>query len=203
MGYVQEWQGILANLDSKNPVLDGSTENFVTFHIGELGFIMERHHFYAAIYRQQSTGLSLTGNARTVPYIHELLNFEDRNVVMFNLDELLMDLFHLTDPGSIRVAIIAGLGIFGEECRDVITGMLGDSYGGCAGDALAFRISSDGAIHGMAFSELRLLPVGLRDFLAAKGIMACRFVGESIEYLIDPAVLALPSLSGPAMEVES
>jgi hypothetical protein len=192
----------LANLDSKDPVLDGSTENFVTFHIGELGFIMERRHFYAAIYRHQSTGLSLSGNVHTTPYIHELLNFDDRNVVMFNLDELLMDLFHLTDPGSIRVAIIAGLGVFGEECRDVVAGLLDASYAGCAGDALAFRISSDGAIRGMAFSELRLLPAGLRDCLAAKGILACRFVGESIEYLIDPAVLALPSLSGPAMEVE-
>jgi len=193
----------LANHDPEDPALAGSAENFITFHIGEMGFIMERRHFYAAIYRHQSTELSLAGAARTIPYIHELLNFENRNVVMFNLDELLMDLFHLAESGSIRVAIIAGLGIFDERHRDVVAGMLDGRYGGCAGNALAFRISGDGLIQELAWRELRLLPAGLRSFLAARGVMACRFVGEGLEYVIDPAVLALPSLSGPATEVES
>jgi len=193
----------LANLDPKDPVPAGSTENFVSFHIGELGFIMERRHFHAAIYRHQSTDLSLTSGPRSMPYIHELLNFENRKVVMFNLDELLMELFHLAEPGSIRVAIIAGLGIFGEKYRDVVTGMLDSRYGDCAGNALAFRIGSDGAIQGIAWSELRLLPAGLRTFLSARGIMGCRFVGEGMEYILDPAVLALPSLTSPALEVQS
>lgn len=193
----------MANLDSPDPVQSESREKFVTFHIGEAGFIMERRHFYAAIYRHQSADLSLAVNARAVPYIHEELNFENRNLVMFNLDELLMDLFHLTDPGSIRVAIIANLDIFGDQHKEGIAGILGNNFAGCAGDALAFRISSDGAIRGIAWTELKLLPAGLRSFLAARGIAACRFVGEGIEFVIDPAVLALPSLSSPALEVQS
>jgi len=193
----------LAPLEPKDPAASRSTENFITFHVGELGFIMERRHFYAAIYRHQSTDLSLAGEVRSVPYIHEILNFENRNVVMFNLDELLMDLFHLDDPGSIRVAIIAGLGIFGEQHREVLAGMLESNFSGCAGDALAFRISSDGAIHQIAWSELKLLPSGLRSFLSVRGIMACRFIGGNIEYVIDPAIAVLPSLSSPALEVQS
>ena len=193
----------MANLDSPDPVQSESREKFVTFHIGEAGFIMERRHFYAAIYRHQSTDLSRTDNARTVPYIHEVLNFENRNLVMFNLDALLMNLFHLTDPESIRVAIIANLEIFGDQHKEDVAGVLENNFPGCAGDALAFRISSDGAIRGIPWSELKLLPAGLRSFLAARGIAACRFVGEGIEFVIDPAVLAFPNLSSPELEVQS
>ncbi len=203
MAYAREWQGILANLDSIKTVPTGSSENFISFHIGELGFIMERRHFYAAIYRHQSTDPSLTSGSRSVPYIRELLNFDNRNVVMFNLDELLMDLFHLTDPGTIHVAIIAGLQIFDDGPRNSVAGMLHDKYADCAGDALAFRISSDGAIRGIAWNEMRLLPSGLRSFLAARGIMACRFSGAGMEFVIDPAVLAMSGLSSPATEVQS
>lgn len=193
----------MAILDPKDPVPAGSTENFVSFHIDELGFIMERRHFYAAIYRHQSMDLNLASGSSSMPYILELLNFENRTVVMFNLDELLMDLFHLSDPETIRVAIIAKLQIFDEGQRDTVASMLNESYEGCAGDALAFRISSDGAIRGIAWSDLKLLPAGLRAFLSARGIMACRLVGEGMEFVIDPAVLALPSLSSPAVEVQS
>jgi hypothetical protein len=203
MAYAQEWQGILANLDATDPLQAGSSENFISFHLGDLGFIMERRHFYAAIYRHQSTDPSLAENAFSVPYIHEVLNFENRKVVMFNLDELLTELFHLDDDDTIKVAIIAGLGIFGGEHSSIVAGLLEKGYEGCAGDALAFRISSDGGIRGIALSELRVLPAGLRSFLAARGIVACRVSEDGMEYVIDPAVLAMPSLSSPIAEVQS
>jgi len=193
----------LANLDPGDPASSGAAENFVTFHIDGVGFIMERRHFYAAIYRRQSTDLSRSSGSRSVPYIHEVLNFENRQVVMFNLDELLMDLFHLNDSGTIKVAIIAGLQIFDEGHRDSVVGMLADNFEACAGDAFAFRISSDGAIRGMDWGDLKLLPAGLRNFLSARGLMACRFVGDGMEFVIDPGVLVFPSLSNPALEVQS
>ena len=203
MVYARDWQGILASLDFTNPVPAGPAEKFITFHLGRTGFIMERHHFYAAIYRNQSRNLNQADQARSLPYMSEVLNFDNSDVVMFNLDELLMDLFKLDDMGTIKVAIMAGLAVFAEGPRTAVTRMLASRFEGCVNDTIAFRISGDWAINMLDWACLRLLPAGIRDFLANRGILACHFAGDSIEYVIDPAVLALPSLASQVGEVES
>ncbi len=179
-------------------------ENFVSFHLDSLGFVMERAHFYAAIHRDKPKELDTAASLALCPYLRELLPFEGRKVVMFNLDELLRERFHLVEQATIKVALIAGLDLFGSEGAALVAGFLHEHFPDCAGDALAFRVGGDGAIREIAYKDFRLLPQGLNAALAAHGLSACRFIDDKIEYVIDPARLALqylsPTLEAPTME---
>jgi len=199
---------ILAPPENTETTAGGNGENFVSFHLGELGFVMERAHFYAAIHRDKPQELDKAACPGLCPYLRELLPFEGRKVLMFNLDEHLRERFHLAEQGTIKVALIAELDIFGAEGGALVSGLLREQFPDCAGDALAFRVGGDGAIREIAYRDFRLLPRGLHDTLAARGLAACRFIDDRIEFVIDPAKLALhclqpslrPFLEAPAAE---
>lgn len=166
----------------------------MSFHLDTLGFVMERAHFYAAIHRDKPQELDAAGSLGLCPYLRELLPFEGRNVLMFNLDELLREQFHLVEQGIIKVALIARLELFGSEGASLVAGFLNEHFPDCAGDALAFRVGGDGAVREIAYKDFRLLPQGLNAVLAARGLSACRFTDDKIEYVIDPAKLVLQYL---------
>ncbi len=192
----------MAPLENQETSSSGTGENFVSFHLDSLGFVMERAHFYAAIHRDRPQELDTAASLGLCPYLRELLPFEGRNVVMFNLDELLREQFHLVEQGTIKVALIARLELFGSEGASLVANFLSEHFPDCAGDALAFRVGGDGAIREIAYKDFRLLPQGLNATLAAHGLSACRFIDDKIEYVIDPAKLVLNSL-WPAQEAQS
>jgi hypothetical protein len=170
------------------------SDEFVGFNLGQVGFIMRRAPFFAAVHRGPSTEpvSRISGS-----YLDSILRFNDLDVPLFRLDDLLRDMFRIPEPSRLRAGLVARIDAFGPACAEAFRLTVNDSLPGADTEYIAIGIGGNGAIRNMPWQELRPAPSSLRRFLWTRGIVACRF-GEPgrIEYLIDPADIVLPVLAG-------
>lgn len=196
-------------------------DEFVGFNLGQVGFIMRRAPFFAAVHREPGTADAASDAAEgagdaagtvvegfcaaasavavaedgTAVYLDSVIRFNDRDVPLFRLDDFLRSIFRIAEPSRLRAALVARIDAFGPACAEAFKAAARHNLGGADLEYLALGIGGNGAIRNIAWQELRPAPSSLRRFLWTRGIVACRF-GEPgrIEYLIDPADLCLPVL---------
>jgi len=194
---LRRWQGgALAESSSS----DAGSDEFVGFSLGRVGFIMRRAPFFAAVHRgpasetvSRNTAVDGGAIAGSASYVDSILRFNDRNVPLFRLDDLLGDIFRIPEPSRLRAGLVARVDALGPVCAEAFRAAVRESLPGADLEYMAFGIGGDGVIRNMTWQELRPVPSSLRHFLWARGIVACRF-GEPgrIEYLIDPADFFMP-----------
>ena len=169
-------------------------DEFVGFSLGRVGFIMRRAPFFAAVHRGPAAE---PARADSASYVDSLLRFNDRDVPLFSLDDLLRNIFRITEASQLRAGLVARVDAFGPAAAEAFRAAARDRLPGADTEYIAFGIGGDGAIRNLPWRELRPVPSSLRRFLWTRGIVACRFGGHGlIEYLIDPADICLPVLEG-------
>jgi len=202
----RRWQGDKIVDDSSSIA---ESDEFVGFNLGQVGFIMRRAPFFAAVHRGPATEpvalpptkgkspVDTTAGGTSVSYVDSIIRFNDRDVPLFRLDDLLGKIFCIPEPSRLRAGLVAKIGAFGPKCAEAFKSAVHDRLPGADTEYIALGIGGDGAIRNMPWQELRPTPMSLRRFLWTRGIVACRF-GEPghIEYLIDPADIFLPVLAG-------
>jgi len=160
---------------------------------------MRRVPFFAAVHRGQAAERAQGGSptAEAAGYINGFLRFNDRDIPLFRLDDLLRDIFRIPGPVRLRAGLVARVDAFGPAAAEAFRTAALARLPGADTEYMAFGIGGDGAIRNVGWQELRPAPSSVRRFLWTRGIVACRF-GEPgrIEYLIDPVDISLPALAG-------
>ena len=173
-------------------------DEFVGFSLGGLGFIMRRVPFFAAVHRGPVAERSSGDSPKAVAacYINGFLRFNDRDIPLFRLDDLLRDVFRIPGPAGLRAGLVARIDSFEPAAAETFRAAALARLPGADTEFIAFGIGGDGAIRNVGWKELRPAPASVRRFLWNRGIVACRF-GEPghIEYLIDPVDISLPALT--------
>lgn len=171
--------GFISKFESKLP--DAVQHDFLILTYETIGFIINRNQFSASLFLDQSR--PIRSNAK---YIGEIIEYNDENVLVFDCDAYLQDLFEYEEKSSVHLALISDTAGFSEKNRRLFQKLTAKSNGLLSSRYLALKVGNQAGMKKIPFAELKPIPDILHGCLNREGILGCRFMDEkSIQFFID------------------
>ncbi len=161
------------------------SQDFLLVEQGAAGFLINREQFYASLYLQDLKPLTGTDDDSR-RYCAGTIDFRDEQILVYDLDRRLGELFQLeADPG-LSIALVADVSAFSEKARQQFREMAEIKAPEVSRNTVAYRIGSRAEIKNLPLSQVKLIPAGLKELLRSKGVYGCRFGQEiQIYYFVD------------------
>ncbi len=168
-----------------------SIQDFLLVKHGAAGFLINREQFHASLYLQDLKPLEPAVDQEAHQYCFGTIDFRDEQVLVYDLNRRLGELFHLEEDEGLSIALVADVSSFSDRARQRFQEMVTIKAPEANLTTVAYRIGSQAEIKSLPLSQVKLVPKGLKELLRRKGVYGCRFTEDSeIYYFVDIEILS-------------
>ncbi|ETR71383.1 MAG: hypothetical protein OMM_02524 [Candidatus Magnetoglobus multicellularis str. Araruama] len=168
---------------------------FLVLSYPELGFIINRDQIFASVFLEESQ--EMESDTR---YLTAQMQFNEHTLPVFDLEHYIKDVFDCQNESLLNVALIVDRTIFNADNQETYADTIIKQYSYFSEQYLALKVNVNAVIKGIALSEVRLIPIGIREVLQGQGILGCRFPESClIHYWLDFETIIINCVSGKAI----
>lgn len=154
---------------------------FLLLTAAEMEFLINRDQLCASLFLDQIDAWPGTGSA-----LSGTMQFREQTVPIFNFDNVLQRCFQCTIESLVKFALVSDVSEFSREFQTAYRRHMLRAHPELSPDYVALIVGSQAQIIQVPLMEINLIPAGLRQKQAARGVLGCRFSASGrIQYFLD------------------
>jgi len=160
---------------------DDNLHEFLILNWLDIDIIINRNQFFASVFLEEVDKYSSHAE-----YFSSLMKYHGDTLPVFDFNAFLKDTFRSGINSMFNIALICNVSLFSEENQTVYRNDILKENTDFSKDYLALKVTVQAGIKRVPLSEIRLIPLGLREKLHNEGFLGCRFTIENnIQYFVD------------------
>ena len=160
----------------------GSTEHdFLILSFPDTDFIINKTQFFTSVFVERERKIQ-----SRVPYIRSLVEYDEELLLLFDFERFLRNTFRLRTESEYHIALVSDIAGCTDEHREFFSTLRFKGTLPVSRERIAVKVGSHAEIQPVKLQELKRIPMNLRNYEAAEGLLGCRFTaGERLQYYID------------------
>lgn len=171
----------------------GETENVVEFlEVGydSMGFLVNRSQFSNSMFIEEEKKVT-----SKLKYLDSILFFNNENIITFNLDYFVKELFNFEQNNSLQLALLSSVKLFSEKNQLLFKRLTTCASVDLSHTTIGIKVGSQAKITKVNLGQIKLPPVQVKKKLKEHGLLGVRFVSEQkAEYFLDLETLIFTTI---------
>jgi len=174
----------------------GDVHDFLQISYQGISFLVNRGQFSFSMFLEDERPVN-----SKLRYFDGILEYNQEQLLSFNLDSYLKDVFVCSGTHKVQLVLIAGTHLFSTRSRKIITRLTSKAKIDLSSKFLALKVANESEIQSISLQEIYPLPRRLREYEASNGVLGVRFPQTThVQYFVDVERLVFNSILSGAKE---